>query len=81
MAVTGVKYSRAVWRSSHTFSDAITIATRYASAFSHAAFANCPIFTRSDVKRTSGNTANESCRLRITWLSTSSRAVPLSPYR
>ena len=28
------------------------------------------------MKRTSGKTANESCKLKITWLSTSSFAVP-----
>ena len=42
-------------------------------------FTNSPIFKRSDVNHTSGNTANDSCRLRITWLRMRSLAVPLSP--
>ena len=48
---------------------------------SHGAFTNSPIFARSDVKRTSGTTAKESWRLRITWLRISSLAVPDAPYR
>ena len=68
-------------KSSHAFSAAITNATRYASTLSHVGFANSPIFTRSDVNITSGKTANESCRLSTTWLSTRSLAVPLSPYK
>ena len=37
------------------------------------------VFARSDVNRTSGNTAKGSWRLSTTWLNTSSFAVPLSP--
>ena len=41
---------------------------------------NSPIFARSLVNMTSGNTAKDSCRLRMTWLRISSAPVPRSPY-
>src|SRR6185437_14361187 len=66
--------------SSHTLSSAINSATAYATPLSHHEFTNGPIFRRSEVKRTSGTTAKESCMLRITWLRMSSFAVPCSPY-
>src|SRR5712671_724336 len=68
------------WSSSQMLSPAITNATKYASDFNQVGLTNSPIFALSDVKPTSGKTANESCMLRTTWLSTSSLAVPLSPY-
>src|SRR4051812_41406124 len=64
---------------SHALSAAITMATVHASTLTHLALTNGPIFRRSDVNITSGNTAKESCKLRITWLRMSSFAVPLSP--
>ena len=42
-------------------------------------FTNSPIFSRSEVKRTRGNTAKESYSDKMTWLKISSLAVPLSP--
>src|SRR6267143_154576 len=54
-------------------------ATMYARSFSHLGLTNSPIFRRSDVNITRGKTANESCRLRITWLRIRSWAVPCSP--
>src|SRR5689334_23605882 len=65
--------------SSHAFNAAMNTATTYARILSQAGFTNSPIFRRSEVNRTSGKTANESCRLRITWLRIRSRAVPCSP--
>ena len=73
-------HSRAMPSRSHALRPAITMATRYASTASQPGLANSPIFARSTVNSTSGNTANESWRLRITWLRMSSFAVPLSPY-
>src|SRR5205814_6909888 len=70
---------RRVSTSSQPLKPAISRATKYASALTQGAFTNSPIFNRSEVKRTSGNTAKDSCRLRITWLRIRSRAVPLSP--
>src|SRR5439155_25486277 len=52
-----------------------------ARAFNQRGLANSPIFAGSLVNFTSGNTANESCRLRTTWLRMMSLAVPRSPYR
>src|ERR1041385_717024 len=65
--------------SSQPLNAAIATATTYESAVSHFGFTNSPILSRSDVNRTSGKTANESCRLRITWLRIRSWAVPCSP--
>ena len=50
-----------------------------ASTWPHQGVANAPMFRRFDVKWISGITANESCRLRITWLRTSSCCVDPSP--
>src|SRR5213076_1334802 len=61
------------------FNVAMKTATAYARSFSHLGFTNSPIFRRSEVNITSGKTANESCRLRITWLRIRSWAVPCSP--
>ena len=47
-------------------------ATVHASAFTQAGLTNWPIFARSLVNITSGNTANGSCMLRMTWLRISS---------
>src|ERR1700681_3786296 len=66
--------------SSQMLSAAMVTATAYASTLSQAGFASSPILSLSDVNATRGNTANESCMLNITWLSTSSFAVPPSPY-
>ena len=44
----------------------MTTATLHASAFAQSGFALGPIFAFSLVKMTSGNTAKESCKLRIT---------------
>ena len=52
---------------------------RLAVARSQAGFTNGPIFVRSEVNRTRGKTANDSCTLRITWLKIRSFAVPRSP--
>src|SRR3954467_6217230 len=54
------------WTSSQMLSAAITSATAYASAFIHTGLTNCPIFALSDVNRTSGKTAKDSCMLRTT---------------
>src|SRR5437588_12277064 len=64
---------------SHALKAAIETATMYASAFNQSGLTNSPIFRRSDVNRTSGNTANESCRLRITWLRSRRWAAPCAP--
>ena len=45
---------------SHTFRIAMKNATKYERKRSHAGFTNSPILSLSDVKRTSGNTANDS---------------------
>ena len=50
-----------------------------AAIFSQSGLAKTPIRARSPVKWTSGITANGSCMLSTTWLSTSSRPVPCSP--
>ena len=50
-----------------------------ATVFSQRGLTNSPITVRSLVNLTNGTTANGNCRLRMTWLSTSSLAVPLSP--
>ncbi len=42
--------------------------TSQARICSHHGLANGPILRLLLVKRTSGTTANESCRLKITWL-------------
>ena len=68
-----------VWYSSHTFSAAMITATGHASAFTHSGLDERPILRRSLVNITSGNTANGSCRLRMTWLRISSGPVPRSP--
>ena len=44
-----------------------------ARTFPHQGVANSPMFCRFDVKWISGITANESCKLRITWLRISRR--------
>src|SRR3989442_14907602 len=70
---------RKIWTRSQALNPAIAHATTQASSLSHAGFTNSPIFARSEVNRTSGKTAKDSCRLRITWLRMSSLAVPVSP--
>ena len=65
--------------SSHTFSPAIRTATGQASQRIHRGATDFPIFFASPVNITSGNTANGSCRLRMTWLRMSSWPVPRSP--
>ena len=57
----------------------MTMATAQDSTDSHFGFTNTPMRDLSLVKMTSGNTANESCRLSTTWLSTSSQPVLSSP--
>src|SRR6185503_15981970 len=69
-----------VWTSSHALSAAMITATVQASTRIHAGATKGPIFARSEVKRTSGNTAKDSCRLNTTWLAISSAPVPRSPY-
>ena len=59
----------------------ISAATAHAAVASQRGPTKEPILARSEVNRTSGTTANGSCMLRMTWLSTSSLAVPLSPYQ
>jgi hypothetical protein len=59
-------HPRMVWKSSQIFSVAMTPATTYAAMRSPTEFTNSPIFSRSEVKRTRGNTANESCSDRMT---------------
>jgi hypothetical protein len=49
-----------VWYSSHTLSAAMITATVHASAFIHSGATNSPIFARSEVNMTSGNTAKGS---------------------
>ena len=62
------------------FSEMMTQAIPQATTLSQVGLANRPIIFWSLVNRTSGTTAKGSCRLRTTWLSTSSLVVPLSPY-
>src|SRR5690348_4526493 len=62
-----------------TFRTTMIVAVTQASAYSHRGETNWPIFRRSLVNNTNGMTANESCILRITWLSRRSLAVPLVP--
>ena len=57
---------RNVWARSQALRAAIRTATTYARVFTHLEFTNSPIFRRSEVNQTSGNTAKDSCRLRIT---------------
>ena len=57
----------------------MTAAVSHARACPHHGVANAPMFRRFDVKWISGITANESCRLRITWLRTSRPWVDRSP--
>ncbi len=45
----------------------------------HHGVAKTPMFRRFDVKWISGITANESCKLRITWLRMSRPCVDCSP--
>src|SRR5436309_2054539 len=61
------------------FSTTITAAVPQASVFSHPGDVNSPILRRSLVNATSGITANESCKLRTTWLRSNNFAVPLAP--
>src|SRR4029077_18104398 len=68
------------WNSSQMLSPPMITATAYASSLSQTGFTNSPIFSLSEVNITSGKTANDNCILRMTWLRTSSFAVPLSPY-
>src|SRR3954463_11689958 len=56
----------AVWYKSQPFSTAISTPVTQASPRIHAGATNDPIFARSDVNMMRGNTANGSCRLRIT---------------
>src|SRR6266446_7804228 len=63
------------------FSKTITVVVIQANVRSQTGETNSPIFRRSLVNRTSGMTAKESCRLRMTWLSKSNFAVPLAPNR
>ena len=64
----------------YTFSAAMITAIDQASAFIHTrVHERRPSCARSLVNITSGNTANGSCRLRITWLRISSGPVPRSP--
>src|SRR6185503_20993491 len=72
-------HPRMVCTSSHTLSTAMMNATAHASVLSQTGFAKRPIFARSDVNCTKGITAKDSCKLRTTWLSMRSCAVPLSP--
>ena len=58
----------------------MTTAVSHASAFIHSGLTNAPILCGSLVNITSGNTANDSCMLRTTWLRTISCPVPRSPY-
>ena len=57
------------------------VAVSQASAWPHLGVVNWPIFRRFDVKWISGITANDSCRLSTTWLSTSSSWVEPSPVK
>src|SRR6476620_10600791 len=68
-----------VCQSSQTLSAAIMKATGHASHTIHRGATSSPIFRRSLVNRTSGNTANGSCRLRTTWLKIRSAPLPRSP--
>ena len=70
-------HPRTVWTSSHTFSAAITRRDqRRPAASARSGSRTRPSSRCSDVNITSGKTANESCRLRMTWLRMSSFAVP-----
>ena len=70
---------RASPHSNARLSTTIAAAIAQATVCNQRGLANRPISRRSPVKRTSGITANGSCRLSTTWLSTSSRVAPASP--
>src|SRR5688572_3768979 len=79
-AVHGAQPAK-IWYSIQTFSAAMITATTQARTRIHTGATNAPILRLLPVKLTSGNTANGSCRLRITWLRMSSDPAPRSPYR
>ena len=69
-----------IWSSTSLALSATMIpAVVQASTCPHQGVANSPMFRRFDVKWISGITANESCKLRITWLRISRPWVDWSP--
>ena len=64
---------------SQTFSPAIISAMPQESSFNHNGLTNSPINWRSLVNMTNGNTANDSWKLKSTWLKMSNLVVPPSP--
>ena len=75
----GCSHPIKVCHSSQMFSPAMIIATAHANSFNHKGLTNSLIRRRSLVNMTSGKTAKDNCKLRMTWLKTSKPPVLFSP--
>src|SRR4051812_15527163 len=73
-------HSRNVPTRSQALRPMMTSATPQAIVLSTGPLTKAPILARSPVNCTSGTTAKESCRLRITWLRIRRAPAPCSPY-